>query len=84
MKPAYAGFFVLDLCRLRLFIHEVKIMGHAQIKEERLCIPPRGRQIEVKANPALGKDCTHGDQILNAFSIGFSHYKETIKELSKI
>ena len=59
-------------------------MGHAQIKEERLYIPSRDRQIEVKANPALGKYCTHGDQILNAFSIGFSRYKEAIKELSKI
>lgn len=59
-------------------------MGHAQIKEERLYIPSRDMQIEVKANPALGKDCTHGDQILNAFSMGFSRYKEAIKELSKI
>lgn len=59
-------------------------MGHAQIKEERLYILSRDRQIEVKANPALGKDCAHGDQILNAFSIGFSRYKEAIKELSKI
>ena len=59
-------------------------MGHAQIKEERLYIPSRDRQIEVKAKPTLGKDCTHGDQILNAFSIGFSRYKEAMKELSKI
>lgn len=67
-----------------ILIHEVKIMHHAQIKEERLYIPPRDRQVEVEAKPALGTDCTHGDQILNAFSIRFSHYKETMKELSKV
>lgn len=38
-------------------------MHHAQIKEERLYIPPRDRQVEVEAKPALGADCTHGDQI---------------------
>lgn len=58
-------------------------MGREQIKVGRLYIPPRDRQIEVKAKPVLSKDCTHA-QFLNAFSIGFSHYKETIKELSKI
>lgn len=51
-------------------------MGHAQIKEERLYIPSRDMQIEVKAKPTLGKDCTHSDQILNAFSIGFCDIKK--------
>ena len=57
-------------------------MGHEQIKAWCLYIPPRDRRIKVKAKPVL-KDCTHNDRFLNAFSIGFSRYKDAIKELSK-
>ena len=58
-------------------------MGHEQIKVGRLYIPPRDKRIKVKAKPVLSKDCTHNDRFLNAFSIGFSRYKDAIKELSK-
>ena len=58
-------------------------MGHEQIKLGRLYIPPRDRRIEVKAKPALSKNSTHNAQFLNAFSIGFLRYKDTIKQLSR-
>ena len=56
-------------------------MGHEQIKVGRLYIPPRDRRIEVKAKPVLGG--AHDAQFLNAFSIGFLRYKDTIKQLSR-
>ena len=54
-------------------------MGHEQIKGERLNIPSRDSQVEVKVT-----DYTHSDRVLNAIFIVFSHYKEAIKELSKV
>lgn len=65
-----------------MLIRDVKILGHEQIKAWRLYIPPRDRQIEVKAKPVLGG--AHDAQFLNAFSIGFTRYKEAMIQISKI
>lgn len=59
-------------------------MGHAQIKEDRLCIPPRDKNVEVKAKPALSHDCNHNEQVLNAFAYGFTRYKKAMRDLSKV
>lgn len=58
-------------------------MGHEQIKVGRMRIPPRDRRIEVKAVLTLSKNGIHNAQFLNAFSIGFLRYNDTIKQLSK-
>jgi len=67
-----------------MLIRDVNILGHEQIKAWRLYIPPRDRRIEVKAKPALSKNSTHNAQFLNAFSIGFTRYKEAMIQMSKI
>ncbi|NUF28325.1 hypothetical protein [Gilliamella sp. ESL0254] len=59
-------------------------MGHAQIKEDRLYIPPRDKHVEIKAKPALSNDCSHNKQVLNAFAFGFTRYKKAMRELSKV
>jgi hypothetical protein len=59
-------------------------MGHVQKKENRLCIPPRDKHVEVKAKPALGNNCSHNEQVMNAFSFGFTRYKKAMKDLSNV
>jgi hypothetical protein len=59
-------------------------MGHVQKKENRLCIPPRDKHVEVKAKPVLGNNCSHNEQVMNAFSFGFTRYKKAMKDLSNV
>lgn len=59
-------------------------MGHGQKKEDRLYIHPRDKPLEVKAKPALNKDCNHNEQVLNAFAYGFARYKKAMIDLSKV
>lgn len=59
-------------------------MGKVQKKENRLYIPSRDKRVEVKAKPALNNDYSHNEQVMNAFSFGFTRYEKAMKELSKM
>ena len=45
---------------------------------QKLKIPPRDPNKISKPKPASCKDCSHEDQVANAFKYFFAKYKETL------
>ncbi|MFP1728033.1 hypothetical protein [Lonsdalea quercina] len=59
-------------------------MSHALKREERLLIPRRDKTMVALPRAAIGKDCSHTDQVKNAFDFGFKRYDKAMEELSKV
>ncbi|HCN6454724.1 TPA: hypothetical protein N6020_005160, partial [Escherichia coli] len=53
-------------------------------KHPRLTIPPRDKSVVAAPRPAIDENCTHREQVKNAFDFGFSRYEKAMEELSKV
>ncbi|TGH07643.1 hypothetical protein E5S53_20520 [Escherichia coli] len=59
-------------------------MSYALKKRTRLNIPPRDKRVVAVPRPAIDENCTHREQVKNAFDFGFSRYEKAMEELSKV
>lgn len=57
-------------------------MSNAVLKEQRIKIIARNKSIVARPRPALGKSCTHSDQVNKAYQACFDDHKDTLKLLS--
>ncbi|HAV8123654.1 TPA: hypothetical protein ACM6YZ_004462 [Escherichia coli] len=53
-------------------------------KHTRLSIPPRDKNVVAVLRPAIDGNCTHREQVKNAFGFGFSRYEKAMEDLSKV
>ncbi|MBW9511293.1 hypothetical protein [Escherichia coli] len=59
-------------------------MSYALKKHTRLTIPPRDKSVVAAPRPAIDENCTHREQVKNAFDFGFSRYEKAMEDLSKV
>ena len=59
-------------------------MSHALKQADRLYIPPRDKNEVARPKAAVSRDCSHADQVKNAFDFGFARYEKAMEELSKV
>lgn len=59
-------------------------MSHALKKADRLIIQPRDKSAMARPRAAISKDCSHSEQVKNAFDFAFSRYETAMKDLSKV
>ncbi|UNH25255.1 hypothetical protein [Moellerella wisconsensis] len=59
-------------------------MGHALQKPNRLNIPARDKSKVAAPRAAMSEQCTHDNQVKNAFDFGFARYEKAMEKLAKI
>lgn len=59
-------------------------MSHALRKASRLDIPPRDKSKVASPRAVAGYNCSHKEQVKNAFSLGFERYETAMDKLSKV
>lgn len=59
-------------------------MSHALRKASRLNIPPRDKSKIATPRAVVGCNCSHKEQVKNAFSIGFARFETAMDKLSKV
>ncbi len=59
-------------------------MSYELKKHTRLNIPPRDKRVVAAPRPAIDENCTHREQVKNAFDFGFSRYEKAMEDLSKV
>lgn len=45
---------------------------------------PRDKSVVAAPRPAIDENCTHREQVKNAFDFGFSRYEKAMEDLSKV
>lgn len=63
---------------------EGKFMSHALRKANRMCIPPRDKSKVASPRASIGENCSHSEQVKNAFDFGFARYEKVMEELAKV
>ncbi|BDD50695.1 MULTISPECIES: hypothetical protein [Phytobacter] len=59
-------------------------MSHALRKTDRLYIPPRDKNTKAAPRAAMDENCSHAEQVKNAFDFGFTRYEGAMEELSRV
>ncbi|HDU8566378.1 TPA: hypothetical protein RG686_003749 [Morganella morganii] len=59
-------------------------MGHALQKPNRLNIPARDKSKIAAPGAAMSEQCTHENQVKNAFDFGFARYEKAMEKLAKV
>ncbi|WP_272521086.1 hypothetical protein [Providencia sp. PROV202] len=59
-------------------------MGHALQKPSRLSIPARDKSKIAAPRAAISEQCSHDNQVKNAFDFGFARYEKAMEKLAKV
>ncbi|AVE42480.1 hypothetical protein U2T78_004435 [Providencia stuartii] len=59
-------------------------MGHALQKPNRLNIPARDKSKVAAPRAAISEQCSHDNQVKNAFDFGFARYEKAMEKLAKV
>ncbi|SUC36195.1 hypothetical protein [Providencia rustigianii] len=59
-------------------------MGHALQKPSRLNIPARDKSKIAAPRAAISEQCSHDNQVKNAFDFGFARYEKAMEKLAKV
>ncbi|MFJ5691831.1 hypothetical protein [Providencia stuartii] len=57
-------------------------MGHALQKPNRLNIPARDKSKVAAPRAAISEQCSHDNQVKNAFDFGFARYEKAMEKLA--
>lgn len=59
-------------------------MSHALKKADLLYIPPRDRSTKASPRAAMSANCSHSEQVKNAYDFAFARYEKAMEDLSKV